>query len=126
MTLPALVALIIGGLIGAAASDGFGALGGAALGWLLLRSFRQERAIASLQRSLRDAESPAEPRTAPVAAAVPEPVRLRPDPVRIPEADPAPVSPPHDSSHLRRRPGLALADRRIDRRRIPLQHGHGM
>ena len=83
--------MIIGGFIGAAASDGFGALGGAALGWLLLRSFRQERVIASLQRSLRDAESPAEPRTAPVVA---EPVRARPDPVRVADARPAPIAPP--------------------------------
>ena len=49
-----LVAMIIGAVLGAWSSDAFGAFGGAALGWLLLRSYRLERRIAALQDGLKD------------------------------------------------------------------------
>ena len=54
--MPVFVAVVMGGLLGAAwGSSGFG-LGigvGAALGWLLQRSLKQERSIAALQESLK-------------------------------------------------------------------------
>ncbi len=51
--MPVFLAVIAGGLIGAAWSNSFGALIGAAVGWLLHRSVQQERLIASLQAALK-------------------------------------------------------------------------
>ncbi|MEO8449337.1 MAG: DUF2339 domain-containing protein [Gemmatimonadota bacterium] len=71
-----LIAMIIGGMVGAAASDGFGAVGGAALGWLLLRSVRQQRGIAALEASLKklEAERPV-PAEAGEVAPTPGPIK---------------------------------------------------
>ena len=51
------VAVIVGGLIGAAWSSGFGALIGAAVAWLLLRSMQQANLIASLQAALKEVQA---------------------------------------------------------------------
>ena len=51
--MPVFIAVIAGGLIGAIWSNGFGALIGAAVGWLLHRSVQQGRLIASLQAALK-------------------------------------------------------------------------
>ena len=48
-----IIAIIVGGVLGVAWSNGFGALIGAVLGWLLVRSFRQEQEISELQQSLK-------------------------------------------------------------------------
>lgn len=93
--MPAFVAIIIGGIVGAAMRDGFSVLGGAALGWLLLRSFRQEAVVAKLQQQLRtEPLKPDRPRVGveqpPRAPAdspePPEPVRARPIPRPTPVA----------------------------------------
>ena len=51
--MPIFLAVIAGALIGAVWSNSFGALIGAAVGWLLHRSVQQERLIASLQATLK-------------------------------------------------------------------------
>src|SRR5664279_5077959 len=45
-----LIAIVLGALIGGAASGAGGALGGALLGWLVVRSLRQQREIDDLRR----------------------------------------------------------------------------
>jgi len=52
-----LFAVLIGGVVGAAWSDGFGALIGAALGGLLVRSLQQGRLIAGLQQAVKDLQA---------------------------------------------------------------------
>lgn len=51
--MPVVVAVIVGALLGAAWSGGFGAVVGAALAWLLWRSLRQDRQITGLQDALK-------------------------------------------------------------------------
>ena len=53
MDVPVIIAIIIGGVLGAAGSGGFGALMGAAMAWLLVRSFRQAREISELQQAVK-------------------------------------------------------------------------
>ena len=48
-----IIAIIVGGVLGAAWSDGFGALVGAMVAWLLVRSFRHAQEISALQQSLK-------------------------------------------------------------------------
>ena len=93
--MPAFVAMIIGGILGGAMRDGFSVLGGAALGWLLLRSFRQEALVAKLQQQLKaEPIRPDRPRVGveqPLPAPAdpedaPEPVRARPIPRPTPVA----------------------------------------
>lgn len=103
--MPAFVAMIIGGILGGAMRDGFSVLGGAAIGWLLLRMFRQERLVATLLQSLK-AEPPRadrppvgveQPPPFPTDEAVtPEPVRARPitRPVPVAAVDTGPAEPP--------------------------------
>ncbi|MBS0444398.1 MAG: DUF2339 domain-containing protein [Proteobacteria bacterium] len=52
------VAVIIGAVLGGAASEAFGAVVGALFGWLLVRTLRLERQVAALQRDL---QAPARP-----------------------------------------------------------------
>ena len=52
-----IIAVIVGGLIGAAWSDAFGALIGAAVAWLLLRSMHQASLIANLQTALKELQA---------------------------------------------------------------------
>ena len=78
------IAVIVGGWLGAAWGGGFGALVGAVLGWLLLRSQRQERLIAALQESLKQLQAlratglAIAPRSEAPAAAVP-PAQVTPE-----------------------------------------------
>ncbi|HZW76244.1 MAG TPA: hypothetical protein VFF43_22010, partial [Caldimonas sp.] len=44
-----LIAIVVGALVGAAASGENGALAGALFGWLIVRSLRQQRAIEALR-----------------------------------------------------------------------------
>ena len=47
------IAIVIGGVLGAAwADDAFGAVVGALAGWLLLRSWQHQRQIVALQQAL--------------------------------------------------------------------------
>lgn len=66
------IAVVIGGLFGATMSGGFGAVTGALLAWLLMRSARQDRLIASLQAALNELRAA---RTADSAVAPPRPVQ---------------------------------------------------
>ena len=71
----AFVAIIVGGLLGGASGDSFfGALVGAALGWLGVRSWRQQREIVALRAELK---RPA-PLTPPAEAAIAEPAPMEP------------------------------------------------
>ena len=47
-----LAAIIVGAVVGMGLGQGFGAWAGAALGWLIVRSVRQERLIAALQAAV--------------------------------------------------------------------------
>lgn len=98
-----IVGIFVGALIGAALSDGEGALFGAAIGWLVMRSLLQERRIAELEQALRALARPARradaaeigsaqtvvaaprmhepaPERASSAAAATEPIRVQPPP----------------------------------------------
>jgi predicted lipid-binding transport protein (Tim44 family) len=55
--LPVLIAVVGGGVLGAAWGGGFGALVGALLGWLFYRSSQQQRSIAELRESLKDLQA---------------------------------------------------------------------
>ena len=48
-----IIAVIVGAVLGAAWGDGFGVVAGALLGWLGVRSLRQERQMAALEQSLQ-------------------------------------------------------------------------
>ena len=61
-----LIAVVIGIVVGAVWQEGFGALVGAALAWLLVRTMRQERAIADLRKAIAER---------PMAGAAIEPAR---------------------------------------------------
>jgi len=67
-----LIALVVGTVLGAAWSGAFGALTGALLAWLLLRSFRQESEIAALRRAIGQPARSDATRFAPAPA--PDPV----------------------------------------------------
>ncbi len=49
----AIIAIVIGGLLGIGAGGAFGALLGAAIGWLVMQAVKQQRAITALQQALR-------------------------------------------------------------------------
>jgi uncharacterized membrane protein len=88
-----IVAVIVGGLIGAAWSDGFGALIGAAVAWLLLRSMQQANLIASLQAALKELQAQrgdaARPAMRSAAAAAPTPAaRVAPAAPEFVETEP--------------------------------------
>ncbi len=57
--MPVVIAVILGGLVGAAWSNGFGMAVGAAVAWLLLRSQRQGWLIAGLLQAQRVSASSA-------------------------------------------------------------------
>jgi uncharacterized membrane protein len=116
-----ILAAILGGFIGATLGNGFGALVGAALGWLLLRSVRQQRQIEGLMRRLEEpAAAPAPPQREPLHAGPPaapagaQPVEPEQGPDTIPhvlehpapelqptQLDGAPEGPPALSSPAR-------------------------
>ncbi|HEY3382678.1 MAG TPA: DUF2339 domain-containing protein [Vicinamibacterales bacterium] len=54
--MPTIIAIVVGGVIGAVWGGSFGAVAGAALAWLLMRSFRLEKQLASLRQALDAAE----------------------------------------------------------------------
>lgn len=103
-----IVAIVIGAIIGAAYDEGSGLLIGGVVGWLLARSWRQQRAIDALQQALKQravvtagAPPVAEPRAAepaiaptPVVAPLPERTAVVvPATALLPEAtQPAPVA----------------------------------
>ena len=66
------VAVLVGAVLGGLSAEGFGAVAGALLGWLLVRSLRQAQQIGALQQALQRAQAPAEA-ALPVAAEPPEP-----------------------------------------------------
>jgi uncharacterized membrane protein len=89
-----IVAILIGAFIGAAVDEGTGVLIGALVGWLLVRSLRQQRAIDALQQAIRQrsAEGPAAQATVPAEAALIAPVAPAtavPVPIDAPAALPA-------------------------------------
>ena len=51
-----IVAILIGAIIGAATDEGTGVFIGALVGWLVVRSVRQQRTIDALQQVLREHE----------------------------------------------------------------------
>ena len=61
-----IIAVLIGGALGAALEGGFGLVAGAVLGWLLARSVLQGREIAALQKAL-GLQSPSVPQPRPAA-----------------------------------------------------------
>lgn len=88
------IAILLGALLGGAASESpFGAAVGALIAWLLLRTQRQEKALAELQRSLLElrrgvaAPAPAAVADAAAEATPPSPV----EPIAQP-ATPAPIA----------------------------------
>jgi uncharacterized membrane protein len=90
------IAIVIGGVLGAAwADDVFGAVIGALAGWLLMRSWQHQRQIAALQQALAKLQAGgAVEAVAPVPAAVaPEPIDTAPAPL-APVAEPVPASEP--------------------------------
>ncbi len=92
-----LAAIVVGAFIGMGLGSGSGGWIGAALGWLVVRSFRQERALAALRtevESAAGAKGVPTPAEAPVAGAEPRPASPEPPttppprsmpPVGIPE-----------------------------------------
>jgi len=94
-----IVAILIGAIVGAAVDEGGGVLIGALVGWLLLRSVRQQQTIDALQQALTPRVAAAARVAAPdaaVAAGTREPGSIAPMPVAAAvaaEAVPAPV--PH-------------------------------
>jgi uncharacterized membrane protein len=88
------IAIVIGGVIGAAwADDAFGAVIGALAGWLLLRSWQHQRQIGALQQALAKLQAGPVVATEPAPAAVPAaPVDTAPAPL-APAADPAQPAP---------------------------------
>jgi len=82
-----IVAIVIGAALGAAWDEGSGLLIGAVVGWLLVRSWRQQRDIAALQQSLTLRQARAV--VAPVEAPAPAPEReAEPGPAPALVADP--------------------------------------
>ena len=90
------IAIVIGGVLGAAwADDAFGAVVGALAGWLLLRSWQHQRQIAALQQALAKLQAgdavvvaPAPPAVASIPAGVPP---MAPAPAAGSEPPPVPV-----------------------------------
>lgn len=90
-----LIAIVIGGVLGAAwANDVFGAVIGALAGWLLLRSWQHQRQIAALQQALARVQAGgAVVAAAPPAGAPAAPVETAPAP-RAPTVESAPPRAP--------------------------------
>ncbi|HWI11930.1 MAG TPA: DUF2339 domain-containing protein, partial [Burkholderiaceae bacterium] len=93
------IAIVIGGVIGAAWADAaFGGVIGALAGWLSLRSWQHQRQIDALQQALVKLQAGGA-RAAPGAAPMPvrtAPVETAPAP-RVPAAESAPVKAPIDA-----------------------------
>jgi len=89
------IAIVIGGVLGAAwADDAFGAVIGALAGWLLLRSWQHQRQIAALQQALAKLQAGAvvEVAAAPQAVVAAPPAETAPVPAEpVVEPTPAPV-----------------------------------
>jgi uncharacterized membrane protein len=86
-----IVAIVIGAALGAAWDEGSGLLIGAVVGWLLVRSWRQQRDIAALQQSLTLRQARAV--VAPVEAPAPAPEReAEPGPAPAPAPVPVPAA----------------------------------
>lgn len=89
------IAILLGALLGGAASESpFGAAVGALIAWLLVRTQRQEKALAELQRSLLDLRRAGVQAPAAVAGAAPEATPASPsaiEPIAQP-ATPAPIA----------------------------------
>lgn len=89
------IAIVIGGVLGAAwADDAFGAVIGALSGWLLLRSWQHQRQIAALQQALAKLQAGAvvEVAAASQAAVAAPPAETAPVPAEpVVEPTPAPV-----------------------------------
>lgn len=84
------IAIVIGGVLGAAwADDAFGAVVGALAGWLLLRSWQHQRQIAALQQALAKLQAG----DAVVAASAPTGIASAPAP-RVPGVEAAPPPAP--------------------------------
>ena len=105
--MPTVVAVIVGGMLGAAWIGRFGALIGAALAWLVLRSIQHDRRISSLQADLKalrqqqDADAaPAQHITilAPPVRPVPVPAAAPTAPVVATSQPPAPKA--HDEAEV--------------------------
>ncbi len=90
------IAIVIGGVLGAAwADDAFGAVIGALAGWLLLRSWQHQRQIVALQQALANLQAGAvvEAAPAPPAVAAAPPAEAAPEPAApVVEPTPAPAS----------------------------------
>jgi uncharacterized membrane protein len=72
--MPVIIAIIVGGVLGSAWGGESGAVGGALLAWLLVRSWRHERQIAALQQSLQKVHAAWERARQPLPNAAAEPV----------------------------------------------------
>src|SRR5689334_2687901 len=95
-----LAAIVVGALLGMGMGDQFGGWAGAALGWLVVRSIRQGRLIATLRSTIeaaaiREAAIPsAAPVRPPTVEGIPSPVeRPAPTPAKpipqVPTPEPA-------------------------------------
>jgi len=92
------IAIVIGGVIGAAWADGaFGAVIGALAGWLLLRSWQHQRQIVALQQALVKLQAGGAPAAAAAHVAVRvAPAETAPAPL-VPAAEAAPMKAPIDA-----------------------------
>jgi uncharacterized membrane protein len=96
-----LIAIVIGGMLGAAWDEGAGVLLGAAVAWLLVRSLAQQREIAALQQDLKARR---------VDAAVDDTVVVAPRPASLAaDATPSRTAPPFDERAPAGMPSAALA-----------------
>lgn len=113
------LAVLAGGLVGGSLGEGFGALAGALLAWLWMRSVQQGREIARLKQALGESgaaeELPTRHPQLPVPFATPRPPVRGPEPepvpVPVPQAMPADAGPPaHEPAPPGRQSGPAAAD----------------
>jgi len=88
--MPLVIAIVIGLIVGAWFGGPFDALIGAVLAWLVMRSVRQERSIADLEKALR----PQPQRNVEPIRAAPEPIAETAPAAAIEPADFAPTMPP--------------------------------
>lgn len=83
------IAIVIGGVLGAAwADDGFGAVAGALAGWLSMRSWQHQRQIAALQQALAKLQV-----AGAVEAVAPLPPATAAEPIDTAQAPLAPAAP---------------------------------
>ncbi|HEX6720704.1 MAG TPA: DUF2339 domain-containing protein, partial [Burkholderiaceae bacterium] len=97
-----LIAVIVGLVVGGLWNEGFGAVVGAVLAWLLVRSGSQARAIAELRRALAEMRAARAADSAPVAqSATPQPapsVQAAPVPEPVVDTVPTPLVASHTAA----------------------------